>query len=278
MWQVWAQTVVGYLPSAFGRDKNGAMKRVGMLSGLMLGLILSCGGARGGVVDAPVGDTHATAGTDDLDVVPAGASAEAGMGEDTTVNSTTGDGAEPGDPDATAGDAAAESPAAAVTFRLQNQADEDLVFNIDKGWQAVIIAYSGQPPNAVPIVMFPKFCTASCDLDTAERCPYCPEPENVREVKAAEKHQVVPSQESFALPWDGQVLLYEDTSGSRDGRNLTCECHRKQPVPAETYTVRACGLRLTKSAKKSSKMQCATGTMAFPAEGPQVVDLVFAAP
>jgi hypothetical protein len=180
------------------------------------------------------------------------------------------------------GEASQENTAAkavpAVTFRLKNSAKDELVFSLDKGWQPVIFAYSGKPPKATPIVMFPKFCTAACDLDETERCPYCAEPDKVKDIKAAEKREVVAAGASLDVPWDGQVHVYENTRGKRDGKGTKCECFRKQPVPPEKYTVRACGLRITKSAKASTRYQCVEATMSFPAEGPQIVELDFPKP
>lgn len=165
-----------------------------------------------------------------------------------------------------------------VTFRLKNTYSEDLSFSIEKGWQHLVFAYSGTPPNAKSIVMFPKHCTASCDVSKEEVCPYCPEPETVKEIKAAEVHQVVKAGEFYDLPWDGQQLVYKKTKGTRNGRAARCECYESQDVPPETYTVQACGLRVTNSAKKSTKYQCAKGTMTFPMTSPQVIELEFGKP
>ncbi|MEM9493768.1 MAG: hypothetical protein AAGC55_31770, partial [Myxococcota bacterium] len=90
--------------------------------------------------------------------------------------------------------------------------------------------------------------------------------------------EIVAPGASYDVPWDGQVYVYKKTRGSRDGKRVRCECFDKEPVPDETYTVRACGLRLTKSAKKSTRLQCVEGSMSFPATGPQVIELDFAAP
>jgi hypothetical protein len=230
----------------------GAMRRVGIFSVMIVGIVLGCGGSQA-PAQSPPGDTHATG--EDLDSVPAG------MGEE---------GAEPAE------ESTPPAPQAPVTFRLVNRASEDLVFSIEKGWQTSFIAFSGQPPNAKPIIMFPKFCTASCDVAAEEVCPVCEAPEKVDEVKAAEQRQVVASGASLDVPWDGQVFVYEKTRGAR--RKQPCECHRTQEVPPETYTVKVCGLRLTKSAAKSTRLQCVQTTMTVPSEEPQVITVEFPAP
>lgn len=235
------------------------MLRMGKSTAWIVGLLIGCGGTQTPASSEPVGGTHAEAGSESLDV-PAGLSDHDEM--------------EAGEDDV---EAAPEEPAA-VTFRLVNQAKEDLVFSIDKGWQPVIFAFSGKPPKAKSIIMFPKFCTASCDAAAEERCPVCAEPEKVSDVKNAEQRQVVAAGASIEVPWDGEVYVYEKTKGTRDGKNKRCDCYRKEPVPPETYTVRACGLRITKTASSTTKYQCVDGTMMFPAEGPQVVTLEFPKP
>jgi hypothetical protein len=222
-----------------------------MFSVMIVGIALGCGGSQA-PAQSP-GDTHATG--EDVDEVPAG------MGEEAT---------EPVE------EAAPEAPQPPVTFRLVNRASEDLVFSIEKGWQTSFIVFSGKPPNAKSILMFPKFCTASCDVAAEEVCPVCEEPEKVKDVKAAEQHQVVASGASLDVPWDGQVFVYEKTRGAR--KSQRCDCYRTQEVPPETYTVKVCGLRLTKSAAKSTKLQCAETTMTVPADQPQVITVEFPAP
>lgn len=182
--------------------------------------------------------------------------------------------------DAGMGDAmpADAGPPPAVTFHIVNSAKTDLVFSVEKGWYIYLSAYSGKPPHAKPIVMFPKSCTASCDTADEERCPYCPEPEGVKEVKAAEQRVVVPAGESYDVPWDGQIFVYERTSGTTEGKQTTCNCYRNEPAPAETYTVRGCGLRLTDNAKTSSQLQCVFGEMTLPAAEPLVVTLELGEP
>ncbi|ACY16955.1 hypothetical protein [Haliangium ochraceum] len=235
------------------------MLRVGILTVFLVSVLLGCGGAQTSAESAP-GDTHASAPGDDLDL-PAAMDGDSPDGQ-----SETGEAA-----------AVVEEPAL-VTFRMVNTADEDLAFSVEKGWQTVFIAFSGKPPNAKPIVMFPKHCTASCALSAEEVCPVCAAPETVNEVKAAEERQIVAAGASLDVPWDGQIYVYEKTKGTRNGRKQSCECFETAEVPPETYTVRACGLRITKTAKSSTKLQCADASMTMPTDEPQVVTFEFPAP
>jgi hypothetical protein len=228
------------------------------LSMIIMFVAAACGGAQDSVASTPVGEGGSSPAANDP-----GEASEGGEGKN-------------GEGSKDAASAAKTPPA--VTFRLKNSAKDDLVFSMDKGWQPVIFAFSGKPPKATPILMFPKFCTAACDLDEAERCPYCAEPDKVKDIKASEKREVVAPGASLDVPWDGQVYVYEKTRGKREGKNTKCECFRKQPVPPAAYTVRACGLRITKSAKSSTSYQCVEATMSFPAEGPQTVELDFPKP
>lgn len=221
--------------------------------------VLACGGTQAGK-----GDSSGAGGGGDDTVDPIG-----GGGGDTTAVAT----------DAGPTDAAGPvEPEAAVTFVLANTADEDLVFSIDKGWQPVIFAFSGKPPKAVPIVMFAKHCTASCDAVEEERCPYCPPPETAKAEREGEQRVVVAAGAEHRVPWDGGTFVYEKTTGTLEGKKAKCECWRRaEPAPA-TYTVRACGFRVTKEAGKQSKYQCVEGSMTLPpAETPMEVRLEFPA-
>ena len=168
-----------------------------------------------------------------------------------------------------------EGPPAAVTFVLRNSHDLELAFNMDYGWQPSLFAYTGKPPRAVSILMFPKFCTESCEASTEERCPVCEQPEKASDVLAAQKMEKVAPGEELEVPWDGQVFVYEKTRGANKAR---CECHRTEPAPEGTYTVKACGLRLTTTAEERSRLQCVEGEMTLPAEEPLRVELDFGAP
>jgi hypothetical protein len=157
---------------------------------------------------------------------------------------------------------------------LRNSHDVDLAFNMDYGWQPNLFAYTGKPPRAVSILMFPKFCTASCEASSEERCPVCEQPEKASDVLAAQKLERVAPGEELEVPWDGQVFLYQKTKA----RKARCECHRTEPAPEGTYTVKACGLRLTTTAEERSRLQCVEGEMTLPAEEPLRVELDFGAP
>ena len=169
-------------------------------------------------------------------------------------------------------------PTSIVTFRLHNSGDEDLVFSMDRGWQPIIFAHYGVRPNAKSILMFPKHCTAACEVPEEERCPYCVKNLKAREEKRAEKRLIVPPQGTFEVPWDGEVFVYEKTRGIRDGRRKSCRCYTTQPAPSETYFVTACGLRITKEATKRSNYQCIKGTMTFPPSEPLVLTFDFPNP
>jgi hypothetical protein len=176
-------------------------------------------------------------------------------------------------------EADAAPPPAAVTFVLHNtHPDQDLVFSLDRGWQPVIFAFSGEPPNATPIIMFPKHCTTTCDEAEEAICPSCPEPTDFRDIAASQVREVVAPGETFEVEWDAEVFVYSDTRGTRNGRRVACECHEKEPVPEETYTVRACGFRVSTEPNRPSTYQCVDAEMTFPADGPMVVELEFPVP
>lgn len=210
---------------------------------------LSCGGGTA-ASEGTVGTSHATKDTDDVDSV-----------EVDSVNIDAG---------------VEEAPPAAVTFVLNNESSsEDLVLNMDKGWQPVIFAYSGEPPNAKPILMFPTHCTSSCDVPKEEVCPYCPELERVKDIRAAEKQDHVTPGDTREVPWDGQVFQYKKTRGVTEGKKSRCKCYSMEEAEPATYTVRACGLRLTKTAKATSKYECVEGSMTWPSDEPVRVELNF---
>lgn len=229
---------------------------------LLAALALGCGGAQAQVGETPVGESSGSGSesvSDDLDVADGASTGDKAGSQDEKTDG--------------AGTAKANS-APAVTFTLKNTHDEDLVLSLDKGWQPVIFAYSGKPPNAKSILMFPTHCTAACSAGDGERCPVCKAPEKVKDIKAAEKREVIAPGASLNVPWDGKTYVYEDTSA--DGRD--CKCFRRGEVPPETYTIKSCGLRITKSAKKSSRFQCVEAQAVFPGDGPQVVELEFGKP
>ena len=163
---------------------------------------------------------------------------------------------------------------APVTFVLKNSHSEELAFNMDRGWQPNLFAYRGKPPRAKWILMFPKHCAASCEASRSERCPVCKEPESARGQLAAQKFERVAPGDEIEVAWDGRAFHYEKTRGSKRRR---CECHRTETPPPGTYTVKACGLRLTRSAEKRSRLQCVEAEMTLPASGTRV-ELDFGAP
>jgi len=239
------------------------MTRTWVLTALAIAgfLAATCGGKQGTKSSGGPGDTH----VDDLDVDEPGVDVDAGVSEmadaGPEVIGELPEGQEP-----------------VVTFELYNSADEDLVLSLDRGWQPVISGYSGKPPNAKPILMFATHCTAACEVDEAERCPYCPKAKDSVEERESELRKVIPPGKSLEVVWDGQIFVYERTRGLVDGRKKKCNCYRKEEAPPNTYTVRACGLRITKSAKRTSAYQCPTSTMTLPADGPQTVRFEFAEP
>ena len=168
-----------------------------------------------------------------------------------------------------------QAPTAPVTFELKNEGAGDLVFALDKGWQPVLFAFSGKPPKAKAVMLFPTWCTESCDLAPDAVCPVCKIPEKKKEEAEETKREIAPAGGTVKVEWDGQVYGYEKTKGAK----RKCKCWRKVAPPAETYTVKACGLRPSKEIGKPSRPVCAEGQLVLPlAEGaaPQVVTLTFA--
>jgi hypothetical protein len=168
-----------------------------------------------------------------------------------------------------------QGPPPAVTFVLKNSdAVQELAFNMDLGWQPNLFAYRGKPPKAVSILMFPKFCTESCEASDEDRCPTCPQPEKTQDILAAQKLEKVLPGDELEVPWDGKMFVYEKTRAGK----ARCECHSAEPAPEGTYTVKACGLRLTTTAEERSRLQCAEAEMTLPAEEPLRVELDFGTP
>lgn len=172
----------------------------------------------------------------------------------------------------------AAEPVAPVTFVIKNSDTEELFLNMDKGWQAVIYAYSGTPPNAKSILMFPTHCTNSCDASPEEVCPVCVELVRAKDIKAAEDHDAVAPGDSRSVPWDGMIFTYQNAKGTQNGKKARCKCSTLEEPPPETYTIKACGLRKTKTSKERSKYQCVESTLTLPVVEPVVVELDFAKP
>lgn len=168
--------------------------------------------------------------------------------------------------------------AAKVTFVLKNSHTRELSFNMDRGWQPNLFAYTGKPPRARSIILFASHCTASCEAAEDDRCPHCPQPSRPKDLLAAQKFERVQPGEEIEVPWDGRTFVYQKTKGRRNGKPTRCECYSVEPAPPATYTVKACGLRLTKSATERSRLQCVEGTMTLPSSGHQRIELDFGDP
>ena len=169
--------------------------------------------------------------------------------------------------------------AARVTFVLRNSDTQELAFNLDRGWQPNLFAYTGRPPHAKWILMFPTHCTGSCAARDQDRCPLCREPEGAAAELAAQKLARVAPGDELLVPWDGRVFIYKRTRVKRRNvRSRRCECHRTEPAPPATYTVKACGLRLTRSAAQRTRLQCVEGKMTLPSQAPLRIELDFGAP
>jgi hypothetical protein len=166
-----------------------------------------------------------------------------------------------------------EAPKAPVTFVLRNDGTDDLLFSIDKGWQPLLFAFTGKPPKAKAIIMFPKANSASCEAPDEERCPVAPPaPEKAKDVIAAEKREIVAAGQTLEVPWDAAAFAYEKTKVGKK----KCECYRAAPAEPATYSVRACGLR---KVGDKTKVQCADGEMTLPSPdgAPMTVELSFPA-
>jgi hypothetical protein len=227
------------------------MKRQALYLPLLVAALIACGGSNKKESGTP-GNSHSDA------------TGDANTDIDTPDESSQPD----------AGVAAAE-PVSPVTFVLKNSAKENLYLNMDKGFAAVIYAYSGQPPNAKSILMFPTHCTASCDSAPEDICPLCEEPTRANDIKAAEKHDEVTPGDSRSVGWDAMVFSYKKTRGTQNGKNARCRCYETVEPPPEEYIIKACGLRKTQSAKKPSKYQCVTSTLTLPVTEPVTVELDF---
>ncbi|HTE52357.1 MAG TPA: hypothetical protein VK698_16010 [Kofleriaceae bacterium] len=244
-----------------------------LAAGLAVGLAPACGGTPKPDSESP-GESEGgqSAGTDDDD--GGGDQTAEDGGDQPAEDGGEGETAEGAEGEGTEG-TTEQGPPPAVTFVLKNSDATELAFNMDLGWQPNLFAYTGKPPRAVSILMFAKFCTASCDVAQEERCPICEQPEKAKDILAAQKMEKVAPGEELEVPWDGQMFVYEKTRGKRKAR---CECHRPEPAPAGTYTVKACGLRLTTTAEERSKLQCVEAEMTLPSDEPQRVELDFGKP
>ncbi|HLU66322.1 MAG TPA: hypothetical protein VKZ63_08590 [Kofleriaceae bacterium] len=200
-----------------------------------------------------------------------------GVGESSNDLDTAG-GPAAGAADAGAVEADAAPPPAPVTFVLKNSHTEELSFSLNKGWQPNFIAFSGQPPKAKSILLFPTHCTASCDATDEERCPVCEAPETAKEELEAQKFETVAPGASIEVPWDGKVFVYEKTRGLQNGKKKRCQCYRQVDPEPGTYTVRAVGLRLTKEVGTNTRNQIVEAQMTLPVTEPVRIELDFGAP
>ncbi len=226
------------------------MKRTGPYLPLLAIALLACGGSSKPESGNPGSKHSSGTGDSDVDI-------------DTPVNSTV--------PVADAAPAVSE-PSAPVTFVIKNSGDESLFLNMDRGFAAVIYAYSGKPPNAKSMVMFPTHCTASCDTAPEDVCLVCEEPKRARDIKAAEKHDEIAPGEERRVEWDAMAFVNKKI---RNAKGKRCNCYETvEPRPAD-YTIRACGLRKTKSARKRSSYPCVEQPLTLPVTEPVVVELDF---
>ena len=207
-------------------------------------LLLACGGGK----SSDAGGTGSSTGE---------STSEGGGG-------TSAPGGDAGPTEAAAPDAG--PPPAAVTFVFKNSHTEELAFSMNKGWGANIFAFTGKPPKATSYVLFPAYCTAACEAPDEERCPFCPEPETAKEKIAAQKFEKVAPDGTLEVPWDGKALVYEKCKGTRDGKTKKCQCYRQSDPPPGEYTVRVCGLRLTKEVGTDSTLQCVDSTVTLPTD------------
>ncbi len=241
------------------------------IAALIAVLGTACGGTDKRTVGTTPGDTH----------VALGNTAETPVDQDiqdTDLHEKTPDATPAVDPNSEVPVVPETDPDSSpeITFVIKNQAEGPLTLNMDKGWQAVIFSYRGTPPNAKSMLMFPTHCTASCDADKAEVCPYCPAPTRARDIKAAEKQDDVSPGDTREVKWNLLAFDYEKTRGTRNGKkNARCNCYREVAPEPGTYTVKACGLRKTKDAKKRSQYQCVETQMTLPITESQRIELNF---
>tara|TARA_R110002096_G_scaffold299503_6_gene494166 strand:+ start:67402 stop:68127 length:726 start_codon:yes stop_codon:yes gene_type:complete len=239
------------------------MKTQALAKVLALGLLFAaaCGGTQTGDGGETPGQTHSTprgngdgASDDDIDI-------------DSPLHT-------PGAADA--GETMPGKSDAPVTFVIKNSGSDTLFLNMDKGLQAVISGYSGKVPNAKQLLLFPTHCTASCDSEAADMCPVCEEPQRVKEIKAAENHEPIEPGSTYEVPWDGIAFKDKRTKkGTRNGKRVACNCFETLDPEPEDYTIRACGLRKTQSAKARSQYLCVEASITLPITEPVRLELDF---
>src|SRR5215470_3068773 len=161
------------------------------------------------------------------------------------------------------------TPVTGTTIELKNDGEGDLLFSTTKGWQSLVFAYTGKPPKAKSVMLFEGYCTASCDSGD-KVCPVCPEPKNKKEELAMAKSETAAAGGSIKVPWDGKIFVYEKAPGKHH-----CKCWRKVEPPADTYTIKACGLRPSKEPGKPSKPVCSETQAALGGAAPATITISF---
>lgn len=131
-------------------------------------------------------------------------------------------------------------------------------------------------PNAKQLLLFPTHCTAYAESAPEDMCPTYEEPQRVKEIQAAEKHEPVEPGQTYEVPWDGIAIKGRHTKGTQNGRKKSCNCFDTLAPEPETYTIRACGLRKTQSAKARSRYLCVEASLTLPITEPVRLELDFA--
>jgi hypothetical protein len=140
-------------------------------------------------------------------------------------------------------------------IELRNEADTPIHFGVTKGWGPIIFAYTGKPPKAKSVILFETACTASCDTSPDEICPVCPEPATKKEELAMARTETAEAGQSLRVPWDGKIRVYQKAPGTK------CKCFTATDPPADSYTVKACGLRPPREPGKPSRPVCAEAVL-----------------
>lgn len=231
---------------------------------------VACGGSKKSADEPSAGETHA-GGVIEGEPTPVAGDVVQAQGTPTTEIPTQ----QPPDAGLPA------VPQLPYAIELRNSGETDVVFAIDKGWQPVIFAYTGKSPKAKSALLFPTYCTESCETATELMCPVCKEPELPKDRQKAEKletkREVAPAGSSFKLDWDGKIYAYEKAPPEARAKKKKCQCWRKVDPPADTYTIKACGLRPSPKPGESSRPVCVESQVQLPAATvPSTITLDFA--
>lgn len=224
-------------------------------------IVAACGGGQAQTPPAVPGETHTPSSTP---AVTAPDMAPTAPGETTAPPPTT-----PTPPEQPQIRPPVPPPVAGTTIELKNDGEGDLMFSTTKGWQSLVFAYTGKPPKAKSVMLFEGYCTASCDSGDGV-CPVCPEPKNKKEELAMAKSETAAAGGSIKVPWDGKVFVYEKAPGKHH-----CKCWHKVDPPADTYTIKACGLRPSKEPGKPSKPVCSETQAALGGATPATITISF---